>query len=233
MSDYDYDPKQKPSAYLRLKNQGDTITIRIASTPYRKPVVWREGQRAPMPDEDALRMSEAEWANIYREPDFTVAEAFLWLVIDREDGKAKIYSASPGIYKTIKEYAEMTEWGDPRSYDFRIERTEEPGRSYYKVTPIPNKDPLTQGNLRMLTGLEFEKKELAARKLSERQIDFMADAPNDYDVAAVELEDQKRIAEEARAKADAEDDRLATAAPDEIVSMPGDNEPIDLKDIPF
>lgn len=225
MSDYDYDPKQKPSAYLRLKNQGDTITIRIASTPYRKPVVWREGQRAPMPDEDALRMGEDEWANIYREPDFTVAEAFLWMVIDREDGKAKIYSGSAGIYKTIKEYAEMPEWGDPRTYDFRIERTEEPGRSYYRVTPIPNRDPLTQGNLRMLTELEFEKKEVAARKLSERQIDFLADAPNDFDAVVLEDEAQAKAAEYATKKADDE--------PDTIAPMPDDDKPISLDDIPF
>jgi hypothetical protein len=179
MSDYSYEPKEKPSSYLRLKKKGDTVTIRLAGAPQRKPVIWKEGQRAPMEEDYVTRLTPEQWLAIYREPDFTVSETFLWEVIDRADGLAKVFPATSGVYKSIKEFAEMPEWGDPTTYDIKVERTEEPGRNYYKVTAIPNKEPLTQGDMARLDELKFAEKEPLARKLSDKQIDYIPDETED------------------------------------------------------
>lgn len=236
MNDYDYDPKEAPSPFLRLKKQGDTITVRIASVPYREPTIWKLDGTKPIDAEEVVKLSESQWMAIYRDPDYNVNESFHWMVIDRSDGMAKIYSATPGVYKTIKEYAEMPEWGDPQGYDLKIERTEEPGRGYYKVTALPNKDPLTQRDLQRLTELKFEEKKPAARKLSERQLDYMEDVDQEFDEAA----DGSGVG--AGAAADEEDqdeaDRRAAAAAeppkkkDVVIEDIGDK-PINLDEIPF
>lgn len=242
MSDYDYDPKEKPSAYLRLKKQGDTIRIRLASAPYRKPVVWRLDSTKPTDEQEVLQYDESDWATVYRDPDFSVNENFLWEVIDREDGGAKIFSATPGVYKSIKEFAQMEEWGDPTGYDFKIERTEEPGRNYYKVTALPNKDPLTQRDLKRLEELKFKEKEPAAKLLSERQIDYMPDAPQEYDRDTEgDSHNQAVAAKKAEQEADDEEEADRTAAaeaplpskPDEVITDIDEEEEIKLDDIPF
>lgn len=227
MSDYDYDPKDPPSPYLRLKKQGDSVTIRVASAPWREPTVWKLDARAPLDAEEVLKLTEAQWMGLYREPDFDIREAFHWEVIDRADGLAKIYSATPGVYKTIKEYAEMPEWGDPQGYDLKIERTEEPGRGYYKVTALPNKDPLTQRDLQLLAELKFEDKKPAARKLSDKQVDYMADVD----------EADTQVTEDTAAAMDRDKDPEADTTkppkkPDVVIEDISD-EPINLNDIPF
>lgn len=67
-----------------------------------------------------------------------------WIVIDREDGLVKIFTGPTLIARRIKEISELVDkksgkpiWGSPLTYDIQIERTEEPGGSYYKVNPMP------------------------------------------------------------------------------------------------
>jgi hypothetical protein len=66
-----------------------------------------------------------------------------WIVIDREDEEVKVFTGPTLIARSVKEISELRNiktknlmWGDPRTYDLQIERTEEPGKGYYKVTPI-------------------------------------------------------------------------------------------------
>lgn len=233
MSDYDYDPKDKPSAYLRLKRQGDSAVIRIASAPYRKPTVWKLNETKPLPDDEVLKVTESQWFQIYGNPDFNVNEAFLWLVIDRSDGQARIYSASPGVYKTIKEYAEMPEWGDPQGYDLKVERTEEPGRGYYKVTALPNKDPLTQRDLERLTDLKFEEKEPVARKLNEKQVDYLPDTDQEFGEAPDGPADKPAEVDQGELDRQAEASKKPPAKKDVVIEDINEEEPINLDDIPF
>lgn len=222
MSDYDYNPREKPSAYLRLKKQGDKVTIRLCSSPYREPVVWELGNTKPLEEDVVREFSEDKWAEIYRDPDFEVNEAFHWEVIDRDDGLAKIFSGTPGIYKSIKEYAEIEAWGDPQTYDFQIERTEDPGRAYYKVTPLPNRNEMTQREMQLLTELKFSEKKPMARKLSERQADYMRP----------ELTDPEgTIHNENAAPAAAIAQKREEDVP--IYDIPDKAEDINLDDIPF
>ena len=67
-----------------------------------------------------------------------------WIVIDREDGEVKMFTGPTLIARSIKELSELVDkksgkpvWGNPLTFDIQIERTEEPGKSYYKVAPMP------------------------------------------------------------------------------------------------
>lgn len=175
MSDYDYEPKAKPSKFLRLKDKGQVVKVRIASKPYRNVKVWKEGIREPMSDEQAAQMDAEAWYKTLADPDSSVTENFVWAVIDREDNQPRYLQATAGIYKSIKEYAAHSDWGDPTSYDITITRTEQPGRGYYSVMPSPNKTILQTGELEKIKTLDFAKDMPNARPVSEKQIDDIDD----------------------------------------------------------
>lgn len=172
MSDYDFEPRQAPSVFLKTASQGDAVKFRLASSPYREPKVWKEGVRKPLDAEETTKLTPQQWVGLYRDPDYNIAEIFHWKVIDRNSGQAKIYSGSPMVYKAIKKHAEMEDWGDPTTYDFRVERTEKPG-AYYEITALPNKVDLTDAEKKSIDDLNLEEKLPAARKVSDEQIDHI------------------------------------------------------------
>jgi hypothetical protein len=219
MSDYDFEPREAPSVFLRLKDKGDKVLIRIASPPYREPKIWKADTKAPLAPEEMLKLKEDHWRTIYRDPDYNVTEVFHWKVIDRESGQAKIFTGTAGVYKQIKDYAEMKGWGDPTTYDFQIERTEEPGRSYYKVTGIPDKEPIIDREQKMVDAIDMHDKLPAARRVSETQIDYI---PEMGDEGAGEP-----LPEPPKA--------MPTKTPqkDDVVIEDIEGEPINLDDIPF
>lgn len=217
MSDYDRDPKSGSGQYLQLKNKDEVVIIRLASAPYREPKVWKEGERAPMQDENAKALNEAQWAAIMQNPDFNVTEVFMWKVIDRADGKPKIFTSTPGVYKKIKAFATQEAWGDPKQYDIQITRTEAPGPGYYDVMALPNKTTITDSEQEAINSLEMTKLKPNARLSTGPQIDDLSD------------EYTKPKAPEA-----AEDpgEPVAPENPDIVIEDIGD-EPINLDDIPF
>lgn len=214
-SDYDFEPREAPSAFLKLKEKGDRVLIRIASPPYREPKVWKADVKAPLGADETLALSEAQWYAIMRNPDFNVTETFSWKVLDRETGLAKIFSATPGVYKSIKEFAVMPEWGDPKNYDIIVERTEQPGRGYYKVTAMPNKSDITEAEMKLVDALSIGEKLPVARRLNEVQVDHIPEM------------DEQPAAPGAPQDAD-----VPPANPDIVIEDIGD-EPINLNDIPF
>lgn len=173
MDDYEFEPRSAPSIFLKLKEKGDKVLIRIASSPYREPKVWKIDVKPPLDPEKVVALTEDQWRTLYRDPDYNITEAFRWVVIDRESGLAKIFSGTAGVYKSIKKYAEMPEWGNPTEYDFMIERTEQPGPSYYAVTALPNKEELSAKEEDLVKALDLQDKLPAARKLTEVQVDHI------------------------------------------------------------
>lgn len=217
MSDYNYEPKQADSVWLKLKEKGDIVTIRLTGPPYREPKVWKEGVTRPIETDKVLALTEAQWMNIFREPDYNVAEVFHWQVIDRDSGLAKIFTGTPGIYKQIKKFAEMPAWGDPKTYDLQIERTEAPGLNYYSVMALPNKEPLSDKEQRLLGELDFAEKLPAARKLTEQQVDFV----EAIDGPMGTIEDEPAVSD------------APPANPDTVIVDGIEGTPINLDDIPF
>lgn len=218
MSDYDREPKTGSSQFLRLKSKDDSVIVRVASAPWREPKVWKAGEQKPMADENAAALKEAQWAAIMGNPDFNVTEVFSWKVIDRSDGKAKIFSSTPGVYKKFKAYATMDAWGDPKNYDIQITRTEDPGPGYYDVMALPDKSELTDAELEAVENLQQMNTLLPnARPSSSPQIDDLSD---EFTKPA-----KSRVGAEKKAEEKPEE-------PD-IVIDDIDDDPINLDDIPF
>jgi len=185
-SAYDHEPRRAPSPYLRLGNKDDSVTIRIASEPYREPKVWlgEPPSAKPVDSVEIALWTPETWADVMRDPttDYNINEAYSWVVIDRSDGRAKVFSGSPSVYKNIKNYATMPEWGDPKEYDIKITRTEDPGRNYYTVMALPNKSALTADEKTLVGALDMSTLSPNARLLTEPQIDAVGNPEDHVDV---------------------------------------------------
>lgn len=216
--DYGRDPRSGSGQYLALKTKDEVVIIRIASAPYREPKVWKEGERKPAANDAVAGYTEAQWAAIMANPDFNVTEVFSWKVIDRADSKPKIFSSTPGVYKKIKAFAQQEQWGDPKTYDIQIKRTEDPGPGYYDVMALPNKTEITEKEQEAVDSLEMTKLSPNARLSSNPQIDDLSD------------EYTKPKAPDAPEEGT---DGPAPEAEEEIVIEDIGDEPINLDDIPF
>lgn len=174
-SDYDYEPKSKPSKYLRLKDKDQSFKVRIATAPYRIVKVFRIDAKLPMDDAEVAQFDDEDWFKVMGDPDFNVVESYVWGVIDRSDGNPRYVQASKMVYKAIKDYGLDPDWGDPTGYDITITRTEKPG-SYYTVKASPNKTDLTDSELQKVKdNLDFKKDMPNARSLKEKQPDDIDD----------------------------------------------------------
>lgn len=185
-SAYDHEPRSSAGKFLRLTAKDQSVIVRLASEPYREPKVWREGIKAPMEDDKVAALTPDQWVKILRETDYRVSEVYSWAVIDRTDGKARIFSGAPSVYKNIKAYAQMEEWGDPTTYDIKITRTEDPGKNYYTVIAMPDKSFLNEKDQLMVEALDIETDLPNARLTSEDQVDKLGEefqpSPSDENV---------------------------------------------------
>jgi hypothetical protein len=148
---YDYEPQSGGNGlFLKLAEKGQQIDIRLASTPVRELKIWKEGEVKPIEDEKVASLTPDQLDEVKSakdgngKPKYRLSEQFSWIVIDRADGVAKVFTAPVSVYRKIKDFAINDKWGDPVKYDFTITRTEEPGNAYYQVMTDPNKSELTQ-----------------------------------------------------------------------------------------
>jgi hypothetical protein len=125
---YDYKPQTAGGKFLTLKNKGDSVKIRIVSTPVHFQREW-QGQKK---------------------------ERFAWLVIDRADGKIKVFVGGVSIYLGIRDLYNSEDWGDPTKYDITITRTEESPANYYRIVPSPKKTELTDEEREMIATTEID-----------------------------------------------------------------------------
>lgn len=242
--EYGFEPKTGKSKFLRLKEKGDSVVVRIASPAYREPIVWKLGVSKPLAQEQTAKLSQAQWAGLMRDPDYNITEAYHWLVIDRDDGQARIFSGTAGIYKSIKEYAHMEQWGNPREYDLKITRTEEPGRNYYTVTPFPNKSTITEREKQLVDALNIPTEKPNASPTNELQIDDISEwleqqeqGGGEPPAAAPPTSTPGYDSAKAKAKSIGTKAKEPTDEPpagqDEIVTDFDPDEPINLDDITF
>lgn len=228
MSDYsNHTPRQKDSVFLKLKEKGDKVVIRICGPPFREPKIYQEADNTFIDREEIASFTEDDWRKVYQDPDVTVSEVYHWPVIDRSSGRAKFYTGTGGIFNQLKDLDSNENWGDPKAYDVEIERTESPGKYYYKVTALPNKDPLTGRDGKALQELDFAKEMPNARKLTEKQIDHLPE----MDPEAQSSPDDD-TSQDTEATEKAENKRLKDKKKD-VVIEDIDDKPISLDDIPF
>lgn len=224
-SGYDYQPMQGASPYLQLKEKGDSAQIRIGSEPYLSLKVWKESERAFMDKEKVAKLTPEQIQKIMGNPDFTISEVFSWKVIDRTDGKAKIFSASASVYKKIGKFNDNENWGDPTEYDFEIERTEGKGTNFWSVMPVPKRTELTDDEMGMLEDLNIEELVVGARSLEDPNVQSLPKAepkPKGRPKKAADMDDDE-FAESVKAKANEDD----------VVIEDIDDKPVDLSEIPF
>lgn len=236
---YDREPMEGAGKFLRLKSKGDQAKVRLLSLPYREPIVWPAGEgngRKPVDREAIAKYSKQDWVDILRSPEWQVQEAFYWLVIDRSDGFAKILQATGGVYKKIKKYAEMPEWGDPREFDLVIERTEEPGASYYSVEALPNKTPILHSEIEKGKEIDILKEIPTARLNSEEQIDDVSEEMEAHRSQPKQLSGTEDVGErhsEIMNDPDAPKAEEPKAAQKPPAFEEVDDPPVNLDDIPF
>lgn len=127
---YGYEPETTTGKYVRLKKKGDSAVFRIVSNPCRffaDIVDQKTG--------DTIRKERFGWIVAHKEQE----------TVTGPDGKPKQqtkitirgFEAGVAIWIAIKKFAQDEDnYGDPRTYDFKITRTEAPG-SYYDVVVLP------------------------------------------------------------------------------------------------
>jgi hypothetical protein len=146
--DYEYKPEGAGSGkFLNLKTKGDKVTIRLCSKPIAYFVHWIEGkpqncegvnscpickELASLSQEDAKKEENAKKRR---------RQTFIWPVIDRSDGQAKIYKSGVSVFLAIAELAVNPKWGGPDKdatrFDLEITRTEASLQNFYSIVPDP------------------------------------------------------------------------------------------------
>lgn len=143
--------------YLNFKkgDKGRVIQIRLVSEPRYINQHWvfnTSGVKSPVncTGEKCEYCNDSNLPNT-EDPKRKVAK-WGWIVIDRQDEGVKIFTGPTQIARSIRDMSGLINmktknlvWGNPQTYDIQIERTEEPGANYYKVTGMTDgREPLTE-----------------------------------------------------------------------------------------
>ena len=140
---------------FRRGDKGRVITIRLAGKPKYVNQHWiiqSNGKESPITckGEDCPYCGKA----VPPKEKLPKVAKWGWIVLDRADGEAKIFTGPTLIARKIRELVENPRWGNPFLYDIEIKRVEDPGAGYYAVTPIPDGkgEPLTADQQKKIDG---------------------------------------------------------------------------------
>lgn len=105
--------------YLRLKDKGEKVRLRLVSEPIHfQDVLPGKGE-----DGGDKIVNKTAWLAIHK---FTEG--------GKPTKKVVCFQSGPMVYGLVKDLAEDPDWGDPKLYDIEVTRTEEKGK-YYTVLP--------------------------------------------------------------------------------------------------
>lgn len=104
-------------------------------------------------DKVKLRIASEPAISVYKAGD---RFRYNWIIWNREDKKAQIYSAGVSVFKQI---AALTEdWGLPTEFDIRISRSGSGmNDTEYIVTPVKTSDDLTKDELEKVASIDLTK----------------------------------------------------------------------------
>ena len=166
--------------YLQFKkdDNGRQIMIRIASEPryiIQHWVLGADGKNRPVTceGEDCAYCGKS----VPKGDKMEKKSRWAWIVIDREDGEAKVFMGPNSIALRLRDLTKLISpktkkptWGDPRTFDVTITYTvKSNGFGEYKVDPDPDsRGELTAEEVKMVeeSGYDLEK-ELQGSKKSE------------------------------------------------------------------
>ena len=118
---YGVEVPKSGGVYLRLKEKGEKVRLRLVSDPIHFHDVIKGGNK----DGSDKIVSKVGWLAIHK-----------YVENGKPAKKAVCFQSGPMVYGLVKDLAENPEWGDPKLYDIEIVRTEESGK-YYTVAPLP------------------------------------------------------------------------------------------------
>jgi hypothetical protein len=168
-------PKQN-SSYLKLI-EGE-IKFRIVSEPVYGYEYWTNEKKPVRLHE----MPQGKPADIRVEKDSSYSIKHFWAfkVLDREDGKVKIFEITQnGVKGQIEGLLQDADWGDPTAYDIKIKGEGTGLERRYSVTPCPSK-PLTAEEKSIVARTEID-----LDKLFESKDPFSAEPKSEVNVGDV------------------------------------------------
>jgi hypothetical protein len=170
-------PKEN-SNYLKLIE--GTIKFRVVSSPVYGYEYWTEDKKPVR-----LRKSPtSKPADVRLEKDgsYNVKHFWAFKVLDREDGKVKIFEITQnGVKRDIEALLQDADWGEPTEYDIKIIGEGKGLERRYTVNPVPHK-PLTK-----------EEKSVVARTEINLEALFEGKNPFDEKVVIAPLDDEKEV----------------------------------------
>ena len=89
-------------------------------------------------------LSEAFYnLNEFTNPDgeVTVSDRYAWVVWDYEEERCRIFNVGKMIFNAVADLASDDDWGDPMTYDIKVERAGSGLETRYTVLPGAKSDP--------------------------------------------------------------------------------------------
>lgn len=108
-----------------------------------KPQGGGDGLFLRLKDGDSVKLRVASQPAIYEQTfDDKLTRRFAWVVWNRNEKKAQVFSSGVSIFNQLADLVE--EWGEPQEFDVTIKRTGEMLETRYSVTPSPKSVDLTK-----------------------------------------------------------------------------------------
>lgn len=154
------------SKYLKLKEKGDTATIRVGSTTYIRLTAYNTNTNEYEDTEYVNSLSPSQFNEEFGDSEeYRTRAEYIWVVFVRsfngEDvNEAQVYAAPPSIRDAMRKFAKNPKWGSPDKYDFEVSRLKQSitdkGDEFYSVTPDPEKKPMTKDEKEKVEALEVD-----------------------------------------------------------------------------
>ena len=168
-------PKEN-SNYLKLIE--GTIKFRVVSPAIYGWEYWTE-------DKKPVRLKEQPQTKpvdvkIEKDGSYNVKHFWAFKVLDREDGKVKIFEITQnGVKRDIEALLQDSDWGEPTEYDIKITGEGKGLERRYTLNPVPHK-PLTK-----------EEKSIVERTEINLDALFTGSNPFEAKVEIAPLDDEK------------------------------------------
>lgn len=148
-------PKENTN-YLKLIE--GTIKFRVVSDAIWGYEYWTEANK-PVRSREFIKDKPAD-IKLKADNSYEIKHFWAFKVIDREDGRVKIFEITQnGVKRDIEALLQDADWGDPKGYDIKITGTGKGMERRYSVIAVPHK-PLTAEEKSLVARMEIDLEKL-------------------------------------------------------------------------
>ena len=148
-------PKENTN-YLKLIE--GTIKFRVVSDAIWGYEYWTEANK-PVRSREFIKDKPAD-IKLKADNSYEIKHFWAFKVIDREDGRVKIFEITQnGVKRDIEALLQDADWGDPKGYDIKITGTGKRMERRYSVIAVPHK-PLTAEEKSLVARMEIDLEKL-------------------------------------------------------------------------